>query len=479
MWLGIGQFFNMALAFVSAAILSRYFDKTDYGTYRQVMYVYTSLTMIFTAGLPSVFAYFIPRYNEGQAKTLINKINRLFLLLGAAMSLVLFIGADFFAQAMKNPELSNGIKYFSIFPLFTFPAMGVEGIYTAIKRTKYIAIYQLINKSLMLLFIVAPVILFNGTYLTAIIGWGIASFLTFLVSIYLKNKPYKDVVSIHIPNIYRTILNYSVPLMGASCVGMLIYIADQFFISRYFGIEVFAEFSNGYISLPFVGMIAGSMKAVLLPIFSKASVDNSLDSAFNSYNNAVFKTAVLLFPLLFYCGFFAKDIMIFLYGDKYVTSSVYFQMSVIKSFFEVFPIITIILAIGKSKLYFYFHLIFALITWLTYYMAIIFIPSPIIIAILSVVLFVLLLFAFLLYLYFNLNIKLLSLKLGLELIKIILNCLIVISFVSLISALYFNQMHLIYKLLITISLFYVVLIPTGRIIKVDYLKSFTSIINKK
>ena len=164
LWLSLGQFFTLALGFVSAAILSRYFDKAEYGTYRQILYVYTTLVMIFTAGLPAVFSYFIPRFSMGQGKRLVNKITYIFLILGAAFSLLLFFGADVLAGILKNPELAIGIKIFSPFPLFTLPTMGVEGIYTALRKTKYIAIYQAINKILMLLCIVLPVILFNGTY---------------------------------------------------------------------------------------------------------------------------------------------------------------------------------------------------------------------------------------------------------------------------------------------------------------------------
>ena len=38
MWIGMGSFSSFALSLVSAAILSRYFDKTEYGTYRQILF---------------------------------------------------------------------------------------------------------------------------------------------------------------------------------------------------------------------------------------------------------------------------------------------------------------------------------------------------------------------------------------------------------------------------------------------------------
>ena len=52
MWIGIGSLFSFLFAIVSSAILSRYLTKTEYGTYKQVLYVYTTLQSVFTLGLP-------------------------------------------------------------------------------------------------------------------------------------------------------------------------------------------------------------------------------------------------------------------------------------------------------------------------------------------------------------------------------------------------------------------------------------------
>ena len=103
LWLGVGQLCSFAIAFVTAPILVRYFDKVEYGTYRQILYVYTSLLTLFTMGLPSVFAYFIPRLNTGQQKQLIDRLTFVFLCLGAVFSIALFIFSDLIAELLKNP----------------------------------------------------------------------------------------------------------------------------------------------------------------------------------------------------------------------------------------------------------------------------------------------------------------------------------------------------------------------------------------
>ena len=46
-WTAIGSLFSFGFSIVSSMILSRYFDKADYGTYKQAMYVYNTLLTVF------------------------------------------------------------------------------------------------------------------------------------------------------------------------------------------------------------------------------------------------------------------------------------------------------------------------------------------------------------------------------------------------------------------------------------------------
>ena len=110
MWIGIGSLFSFLFSIVSAVILSRYLTKDAYGTYKQVMYVYTTLLSVFTLGLPLAYSYFLPRVSMGEGRTLTNKLNRVFLVLGGVFALVLFFGADIIADILKNPSLEKIIK---------------------------------------------------------------------------------------------------------------------------------------------------------------------------------------------------------------------------------------------------------------------------------------------------------------------------------------------------------------------------------
>src|SRR6185312_3605704 len=146
------------------------------------------------------------------------------------------------------------------------PTLGIEGIFSTYKKTIFIGIYNTLTRFLTLLFIVLPVIVFKGSYITAIYGWVIVSFISLLIAFYFKGIPFKGLQSEKASLSYKEIFSYSLPLVSSSIWGIAIRSADQFYISRFFGSAVFAEFSNGFIQLPLVSMVTGATSIVLMPV---------------------------------------------------------------------------------------------------------------------------------------------------------------------------------------------------------------------
>jgi O-antigen/teichoic acid export membrane protein len=364
-WVGIGQLSSFLLSLLSAAILARYFNKTDYGTYKQVLYIYNTLLILFSAGLQGAYSYFLPKQSMEQGKDFIYKLIRTFLISGIFFSVTLFLLAPAIAILFKNPDLQKGLRIFSAVPVLMLPVIGIEGIYATLRKTHVIAIYTTISRVLMLLLITVPVLLLKGTYITALYGWIVASMLTFLAGIYLILKPFGAVERKPTRFRQKDIFRYSTPLMVATIYGILIRFADQFFISRYYGAEVFAEFSNGFIDLPFVAMIAGATVTVLLPLFSRYSeTSEGLDSICQTWKSATERSIILVYPLLAFFIFNAKNSVVALYGQQYEVSAIYFIIGMMIGFFNIIVFQSVLFALGKTRIYARIHLVQAVLIWI-------------------------------------------------------------------------------------------------------------------
>lgn len=360
-WVAIGSLCSFGFSIVSSMILSRYFNKADYGTYKQVMYVYNTLLTVFTLGLPKAFSYFLPRVELAQSKSLIRKITNLFFLLGGAFSVLLFVFAPQIAAFLKNPDLTKALKVFALVPFFMLPTMGLDGILATFKQTKFIALYNILTNVFKLICVALPVMIWDLGYVEALWGFVFASFVTFLLALYLKYLPVRNQGNEKCAITYKEIFKFSIPLLTASLWGILIASADQFFISRYFGNEVFAEFSNGSMELPFVGMIVGACATVLSPIFSRLSHEkvDPMKEVYPLWMSVFEKTAKLIYPIVIYCLVFADVVMVTLYSGKYVDSQNYFRIKLITNFFTLIAYGPLIINIGKVKYYSKVHMVTA------------------------------------------------------------------------------------------------------------------------
>ncbi len=377
-WVAIGSLCSFGFSIVSSMILSRYFNKGDYGTYKQVMYVYHTLLTVFTLGLPKAFSYFLPRVELAQSKSLIRKITNIFFLLGGLFSLLLFVFSPQIAVFLNNPELTKAIRIFAIVPFFLLPTMGLDGILATFKQSKFIALYHILTNIFKLLCVALPVMIWDLGYEQALMGFVVSSFITFLLALYLKFLPVKNEGNEKCEVTYNDIFKFSIPLLTASLWGILIHSADQFFISRYFGKEIFAEFSNGSMELPFVGMIVGACATVLSPIFSRLSHEkvDPQKEVYPLWMSVFEKTAKLIYPLVIYCMVFADVVMVTLYSGKYVDSQNYFRIKLITNFFTLISYGPLIINIGKVKYYSRVHLFTALIVVLLEFISVKTINSP-------------------------------------------------------------------------------------------------------
>ncbi len=385
-WISIGSLFAFGFTIVSSMILSRYFLKEDYGTYKQVIYVYNTLLVVFTLGLPQAFSHFLPRIPLDEARNLISKITNLFFILGGFFSLILFFFSAQIAVFLKNPDLELAIKIFSPVPLLMLPTMGLEGVLATYQRTKFMAVYTVATKVFMLLCVALPVVVFKGGYIQAIVGFVFASFVSFLLALYYKFYPLRFAKRFKCSISYREIFSFSLPLFYASIWGIIISSADQFFISRYFGAQVFADFSNGSLQLPFVGMIIAGSSTVLTPIFSKQIFDKKdpQKEILPIWTTVFEKTAKLIYPLVLFFFFFSDIVMVVLYGKIYETSGIYFQIKLIVNLFTLISYAPLILAIGATKYYAKVHMYGAIVLLILEYLSIMVFNSPYVITAVSV-----------------------------------------------------------------------------------------------
>lgn len=386
-WLGIGSLVSFSFGIVSAAILSRYLSKSDYGTYKQVLYVYNTLLVVFSLGMPRAYSYFLARAPIEEGRSIVRKMNSLFLVLGIVFAIVLFCASSIFADMLKNPDLKGNLQLFSITPVFLLPLLGIESIMVTYKKAYINTVYVIFSRLFSLLCVIAPVLCFDASVYAAVGGFVISSLLCCLLGLYLENRLFLDIEKRTTSIKVSDILKFSIPLLVASLWGIIISSANQFFVSRYWGNGTFAEFSNGFIELPFASMVISAAATVLLPVFSKMVYERTDNKVIvDLWKSVAMKSAKIIFPLAIFSYFFAEPIMILLYGEQYASSAIYFQIITVVNLVRIVPYAPIVMALGKVKAYANVHLITAIMIVVLEFISVhLFCEEPYVIAIMSVI----------------------------------------------------------------------------------------------
>jgi len=482
-WISLGKLSSFALAFVSAAILSRYLSKEDYGTYKQVMYIYSAFVLIFTAGLPETLTYFLPKLTKSEGKHLVNRFELVFVGLGLIFSLFFYFGSGLIAEILENPALEKALKIYAPVPLLLMPTFSIESIYLREQKSYYLAMYTVFSRIVVLASIVFPVIFYKANYETALHGLVISSFLMLLAALFLIYRPYRGYESKRSSLHIRDIAAYALPLLGADLCVMMSASADQFFISRYFGEVVFAEFANGFIQFPLAPMITASVMAVLIPLFSRANTPELFNDAIQSWQKAIIKTSLILYPLLIYSMVFASEIIIIIYGKEYASSSIYFQIILLSNFVNIYPFLPVMLALGKMRIYVSFYLISAISIWLTEAISMYIYPSPIVIACVSAANSILVIIAFYTYIKYKLQINVFTQKIVISLVKTIGHAILILIPLRFFFFPLIEELPLFLNQVLSFSVFYLAILITGKWIGLDYqniaLPIFKSLFNKK
>ncbi len=400
-------------------------------------------------------------------------------ILGFLFSLFLFLFSDLIAVALKNPDLSIGLKYFSPIPFFLLPTLGIEGIFSTYQKTVYVAIYNVITRVLMVFFIVTPVIYFKGTYLYAIYGWIAGSVISFCLALYFKNMPFKNISSEAASLSVKEVFRYSLPIVAASIAGIAIKSADQFYISRYFGSEVFAEYANGFIEIPFIGMITGASATVLMPIFSRIINEKSgIEKIIDIWKNAIMKSAMMIYPIVLFFVFNSSEMMTLVYTEKYSNSSIYFQINMMLNFFNIIIFAPLLLSMGKTRLYLLVHIVMAVLIWFSDYIMILFFNNPVAIAINSTVINIVKIIYFVYLISRLLSVKLYDLFPFMVIFKLLLHSVSILCVVKVIQNGVFLSYPVPIQLIYALIIYSGLLLFTGKILKIDYLFPFKTVIQR-
>lgn len=363
LWLALANLLSLSVTLVMQAVLCRYMTTSEYGTYSQVLYVYNTLLVVFSLGLPQAYSSILPRPRvAGGGEGCRTQTERAVSASCVRFSCILLWQAAAIAGVLGNPLLAEPLRLFAAAPMLLMPVLGVENILVVYGKAHLVAVYVLISRAFMIACVVLPVVVFDAGVSGAVAGFVLASLVTCVAGLKLSSVPFRNVSPVKSRLTVRELLRFSMPVFASSMYGFVIGSASQFLVSRYLGVEDFALFANGYRELPLAGMIIGAAAGVLLPEFSRMSVEGADGGQFvRLWQAAVLKSSAIIYPLSVFCCVFAPEIICLLYGEGYREAAGLFRIVTLVNLARIMPYAPVLFALGRGKAFARAHLVTALL----------------------------------------------------------------------------------------------------------------------
>jgi O-antigen/teichoic acid export membrane protein len=337
---------------ISAIILSRYLSVSAYGSYQQLLVIYGILLTVVSFGLPQSINFFLPRSESpGEKKAYVFQTYLLLLILSLIFALALFLSSKFISARFNNADLRELLKIFAWFILFLIPIQFIDQLLVVLDKTKKLAAYRISFAGLRLLSIIVPVFMKAG--LKAIVISLVAfSAVQFIVTSFIIFKLFLDITLSWRRGFFVEQIKYSFYIGMSSLVGVLTRESDKIIISLFFLPESFAIYANGAREIPFIGIIAGSVIAVLMPELVTLYKQRKIEDFFALWHLSMQKVAVVLFPIAVFLFLFAKEFMVTLFSLKYLSSMKVFRIYLLLIPLRVTVYGAILMSIGRTSVLF-------------------------------------------------------------------------------------------------------------------------------
>lgn len=346
--LAFGRILMTLSSLLIAAFLSRFLSVQEYASYKQVFVVFNVSVPILALGLPESLLYFIPLEPGRSRQLLTTNVSMLFFAAVVFCFFVIFGGGYFVSTLFGNEMLGELLVLFLPYPLLVMPLMSVNAVLVSAGKVGVLTVFNIVNKCLLLVFVLGAVWLY-GTVQAALIGASLSAAIILIPGLWLMyGAANQGPWSVDWRNA-RAQLSYSVPLGLASMLGVLSFNLDKLLVAATGTPEAFAIYANGAMQIPLVGAITRSVSAVLMPDFVSWYGKGELGKILEVWQSAMIKVAHIIFPVMIVLFGVAPELMILLYSDVYVGSSVPFCVYLLMLPIRITTFGSIPLAAGRSR----------------------------------------------------------------------------------------------------------------------------------
>lgn len=339
-----------ALAFVATffipLVLVRVFSQEEFGTYKQLFLVYTTVYVIAQFGMAESLLYFLPTAPDKNGRLTSNSLLVL-ALAGLLSACGIALARTSIAGWLNNSGLSGYLPLTGGFLLLMIFCSLLEFIMIARKQYLLGSISYAASDVARAALFILPAVFFSELRWVL---WGALIFgllrAALLLAYLAKNFGAELRPDL---GLLKTQLSYALPFGLSVLFEILQSNYHQYAVSHHFDAARFAIYSVGCLQIPLVDFLAHPMTSVLMVRMSESIQAGNGEALLSLWHDAARKLAIVLFPLVGCLLMAARPLIVLLFTPTYAESVPIFMIWTATILFSVFPTDSVLRVYAQTR----------------------------------------------------------------------------------------------------------------------------------
>jgi len=356
-WVFAGSMVVLLLHFLQKPIMARYLGPDGLGLFSMVTMIAGIIALIAGLGINGAVVKYVAEYKDDKKKlnAVFSSASITVAIFGVVASIVLFVFSDKLAGIFDMPSLSYLLKIYAFVLPFSLMYGVILGFLTGLREMKYYSLFNTLNGIMIFLFIVTFLFLGLGV-VGAVIGDMLALIVVLIIAGVIARKFVHFTITDYRKSTKR-LTSFGSQLMFGNTINIINYQADTLLIAYFLTVTDVGYYAVAVSLSRFFWRIPQSIQMVAYPATSEYWVKGEIRSLNKMINKSMKYSACFLLTVGLGVWFFAKEIIVALFGQSFISSVFPFQILVIGTvIFGIFKSIGSILpGIGRPDLSFKIH----------------------------------------------------------------------------------------------------------------------------
>ena len=342
-----GRAFSFLISLVIPIALTRLLLKEDYGTYQQLIMLYSIIQSILLLGIPQSLLYYYPRREKDEHPLLVKQTWSIVVCSSVFIIFASLIGSKIMRDLLPEHHLQPFIFLIGLYTGIMLLVMPLQNL-LVLEGKESLAMQSMIGFTIIDIVVLPYAAWLNPSTLGiihGIIATAILKAIIVIVYIYLNYLNKSSTGTTY----YTNQLSYGIPVGLTAMIYVINVNIDKYLVAMFFSTSVFGVYYLGSLWAPIFGWFTQSAGQVITPRLSKAHKDNNLDVMRDLYSKSIEKLAFLFFPLTIFLLIMAEPLIITLFTEKYEGAVSIFTIYMILLPTYSFRIGWILMASGQTK----------------------------------------------------------------------------------------------------------------------------------